>query len=108
MCNADTFDAGKIFFKQYAVKTGLINHFRNPAGLVMDRPAYPRNYGQNPYVGYDGRARPYPFFNGENPPHDIPALARVVRVGRFRMDQIEPILREHHGPKGWSGGPDGE
>ncbi len=54
---------------------------RNPAGLVMDQPAYPRNYGQNPYVGYDGRARPYPFFNGENPPHDIPALARVVRVG---------------------------
>ncbi len=34
--------------------------------------------------------------------------ARVVRVGRFRMEQIEPILREHHGPKGWSGGPDGE
>ncbi len=54
---------------------------RNPGGLVMAEPDFPRRYGQNPYVGYDGRARPYPFFTGEDPPHDIPALARVVRVG---------------------------
>ncbi|MAM61081.1 DUF3179 domain-containing protein [Maritimibacter sp. UBA3975] len=54
---------------------------RNPDGLVMAEPDYPRNYGMNPYAGYDSRERPYPFFTGETPPHDIPALARVVRVG---------------------------
>ncbi|WP_288928648.1 DUF3179 domain-containing protein [uncultured Maritimibacter sp.] len=54
---------------------------RNPDGLVMAEPEHRRPYGQNPYAGYDDRARPYPFFTGEMPPHDIPALARVVRVG---------------------------
>jgi hypothetical protein len=54
---------------------------RNPDGLVMNQPRWPRNYGQNPYVGYDRRPRPYGFFNGENPPHGIAPLARVVRVG---------------------------
>lgn len=54
---------------------------RNPEGLVMAEPSHSRPYGQNPYVGYDDRARPYPFFSGEMPPHDIPPLSRVVRVG---------------------------
>ncbi len=54
---------------------------RNPEALVMDQPNVRRPYGRNPYVGYDSRNRPYPFFSGENPPHGIPALARVVRVG---------------------------
>lgn len=54
---------------------------RNPEGLVMAEPDHSRRYGQNPYVGYDDRARPYPFFTGDPPPHGIPALARVVRVG---------------------------
>lgn len=54
---------------------------RNPDGMVMDEPAARRSYGRNPYVGYDSRDRPYPFFSGEMPPHNIPALARVVRVG---------------------------
>ena len=62
---------------------------RNPNGLVMDEPKANRSYGRNPYVGYDGRKRPYPFFNGELPPHDIPALARVVRVG----DKAWPVSR---------------
>ena len=54
---------------------------RNPDALVMDQPAgFRRNYGQNPYAGYDSSRRPF-LFNGELPPHDIPALARVVRVG---------------------------
>jgi hypothetical protein len=53
---------------------------RNPQGLVMDAPDYPRSYGRNPYVGYDSSARPF-LYAGELPPHDIPALARVVRVG---------------------------
>ncbi len=53
---------------------------RNPDGLVMDEPDYNRSYGRNPYVKYDASARPF-LFNGELPPHDIPALMRVVRVG---------------------------
>lgn len=86
---------------QQAVGEGIVGHYngvkltqipawmesweefttRNPEGAVMMQPPWPRNYGQNPYVGYDSRSRPYPFFNGEEPPHDIPALARVLRVG---------------------------
>ncbi len=52
----------------------------NPDGLVMDQPNWRRRYGSNPYVGYDSSRRPF-LFNGEMPPFDIPALARVVRVG---------------------------
>ena len=52
---------------------------RNPDGLVMDEPAWPRQYGRNPYVGYDSSTRPF-LYSGELPPHDIPALMRVVRV----------------------------
>jgi len=53
---------------------------RNPQGLVMDEPAFGRPYGANPYAQYDSASRPF-LFNGEMPPHGIPALARVVRVG---------------------------
>lgn len=53
---------------------------RNPGGQVMDEPNWPRAYGRNPYVGYDGSARPF-LYNGELPPHGIPPLMRVVRVG---------------------------
>ena len=53
---------------------------RNPDGLVMDEPGYSRRYGTNPYSGYDSRSAPYPFFTGEEPPHGVPSLARVVRV----------------------------
>ncbi len=53
---------------------------RNPAGLVMAEPHWPRLYGRNPYVSYDSSFRPF-LYVGELPPHDIPALARVVRVG---------------------------
>jgi hypothetical protein len=53
---------------------------RNPDGLVMAQPAWPRQYGRNPYVGYDSSSRPF-LYSGEMPPHDIPALMRVVRVG---------------------------
>jgi hypothetical protein len=52
---------------------------RNPDGLVMEEPDYPRDYGRNPYVRYDSSSRPF-LFSGEMPPHDVPALARVVRV----------------------------
>ncbi len=61
---------------------------RNPDGLVMDQPNYRRNYGANPYVRYDSSSRPF-LYSGELPPHDIPALARVVRVG----DRAWPLTR---------------
>lgn len=52
----------------------------HPNGVVMDEPDLPRRYGQNPYVNYDSAQRPF-LFNGEMPPHNVPALMRVVRVG---------------------------
>lgn len=61
---------------------------RNPQGLVMDESAFNRTYGANPYVRYDSSQRPF-LFSGEMPPHDIPALARVVRVG----DRAWPLAR---------------
>ena len=61
---------------------------RNPDGLVMDQPDFRRNYGANPYVRYDSSFRPF-LYSGEMPPHDIPALARVVRVG----DRAWPLTR---------------
>ncbi len=61
---------------------------RNPGGLVMVRPGWPRAYGLNPYVGYDGARRPF-LYSGEDPPHGIPPLARVVRVG----DRAWPLAR---------------
>ena len=61
---------------------------RNPDGLVMDTPSFRRDYGANPYVRYDSSHRPF-LYSGEMPPHDIPALARVVRVG----DAAWPLTR---------------
>jgi len=59
-----------------------------PQGQVMIEPAGSRPYGTNPYVGYDTMNRPF-LYNGENPPHDISPLARVVRVG----DRAWPLER---------------
>ena len=61
---------------------------RNPDGLVMAQPNFARNYGANPYVRYDSSHRPF-LYSGEMPPHDIPALVRVVRVG----DRAWPLTR---------------
>ena len=61
---------------------------RNPDGLVMEEPDHARPYGENPYVRYDSSARPF-LYNGEMPPHDIPPLVRVVRVG----DRAWPLPR---------------
>ena len=61
---------------------------RNPQGLVMDQPDYHRHYGANPYVRYDSSDRPF-LYSGELPPHGIPPLARVVRVG----DRAWPLSR---------------
>ncbi len=53
---------------------------RNPQGIVMAQPTALRPYGQNPYAGYDSLNRPF-LYSGENPPHGIEPLARVLRVG---------------------------
>ncbi len=61
---------------------------RHPDGLVMQQPGASRPYGQNPYRGYDSSSKPF-LYSGENPPHDIPPLVRVVRVG----DRAWPVSR---------------
>ena len=61
---------------------------RNPGGLVMAEPRFNRAYGQNPYQGYDTSVQPF-LYSGELPPHDIPALGRVVRVG----ERAWPLVR---------------
>ena len=66
---------------------------RNPDGLVMDQPRWPRTYGRNPYTNYDSSARPF-LYSGEMPPHDIPPLARVVKVG----ERAWPVSRLRETP----------
>ncbi len=100
---------------QQAVGTGIVGQFTgielnslptwmesweqfktaNPDGIVMARPAFNRNYSRNPYFKYDSSTRPFLYF-GENPPHDIPPVARVVRVGDMawpltRLAEVEEI-----------------
>jgi hypothetical protein len=80
---------------------------RNPKGLVMDEPTgYPRPYGRNPYVGYDGADRPF-LYQGEDPPHGIHPLARVVRVGdrAWPLDRLEAAgeIVEHGLRLTWTG-----
>ncbi|MCT4557430.1 MAG: DUF3179 domain-containing protein [Pelagimonas sp.] len=62
---------------------------RNPDGLVMEEPAWNRAYGRNPYRGYDSSHRPF-LYSGEMPPHGVPPLMRVVRVGdrAWPMDRL--------------------
>ena len=80
---------------------------RNPDGLVMDEPPWPRQYGRNPYVGYDSSRRPF-LYNGEMPPHDIPALARVVRVEdkawTFERLRDEEVITEDGITLSWRAG----
>ena len=66
---------------------------RNPDGLVMAEPQANRPYGRNPYTGYDSSLRAF-LYRGEDPPHDIPPLSRVVRVG----DRAWPLERLQDGP----------
>lgn len=61
---------------------------RHPDGLVMDEPDFSRSYGRNPYERYDSSVQPF-LFRGDLPPHGVPALARVVRVG----DRAWPLER---------------
>ena len=67
-----------------------------PDGLVLDEPDAQRPYGRNPYVGYDSATRPF-LYSGEDPPHGISPLARVVRVGDPRMaDGEAPVGGPDH------------
>ena len=53
---------------------------RAPEGQVLvPSPRYKRNYGQNPYVGYDSRSNPW-MYKGDLPP-DVPPMMRVVSLG---------------------------
>ena len=61
---------------------------RNPDGLVMAQPLTNRDCGRNPYTGYVSLQRPF-LYSGEEPPHNIPSLARVVRLGA----QAWPVTR---------------
>ena len=62
---------------------------RASGGRVMAEPTgYRRDYGRNPYVGYDTLAKPW-LYAGDPPPHDIPMMARVVVVG----DRAWPMER---------------
>lgn len=59
----------------------------HPDGLVLDEPDWRRAYGTNPYRNYD-TSRPF-LYTGEDPPHGIPPLERVVRV----EDRAWPLTR---------------
>jgi hypothetical protein len=61
---------------------------RNPKGLVMAEPKTNREYGRNPYAGYDSLSRPF-LYNGDLPPHGIEPLARVVVV----KERAWPLIR---------------
>ncbi|WP_373050676.1 DUF3179 domain-containing protein [Thalassovita aquimarina] len=85
---------------QQALGVGIVGHFNgarltqlpvwmeswasfrasHPGGMVMVEPDHARPYGTNPYRGYDSSRRPF-LYNGENPPHGVPPLMRVIRVG---------------------------
>ncbi|WP_284164172.1 DUF3179 domain-containing protein [Frigidibacter sp. SD6-1] len=79
----------------------------HPDGLVMDEPDWPRAYGSNPYVGYDSAARPF-LYTGDDPPHGIAPLARVVRVGNraWPMERVVAAgtLTEAGVTLSWTGG----
>ena len=47
--------------------------------ILVPRSKKRRQYGLNPYVGYDSRTAPYPLFQGELPT-DINPMARVIVV----------------------------
>ncbi len=79
-------------------------HFREraPDGLVLvpNRPGM-RRYGRNPYVGYDGSARP--FLYGGDMPETVAPLARVVSLEDRAQAWSIDLLRD----KGQIALPDG-
>ena len=61
---------------------------RNPDGLVMTQPTTYRDYGRNPYTRCNSQQRTI-LYSGEEPPHNVSSLARVVRV----ENQVWPVTR---------------
>ena len=80
---------------------------RNPEGRVMQEPSWNRSYGRNPYRNYDSSKRPF-LYSGDPPPHGVPALMRVVRVGdrAWPMDRLseEGQVREAGLTIAWQAG----
>ena len=53
----------------------------HPAGQVLSRETgFRRNYGQNPYVGYDDVNNPPFLYDGPLTPDQLPATARVLSI----------------------------
>lgn len=75
---------------------------RAPGGLVqVPRHGGLRNYGANPYVGYD--SLPQPFLYGGEMPKDVPPLSRVVSTpDRDRGWSLDLLKRKGKilGPRG--------
>lgn len=54
-----------------------------PEGTVLTRETgYDRNYGRNPYLGYDDITRSPFLYEGPLTPDGLPAMARVFTVDR--------------------------
>ena len=49
------------------------------AKVLVPNSQFRRAYGANPYVGYDSRDRPYPFFRGDMP-SEVAPLSRVINI----------------------------
>jgi len=66
----------------------------NPEGdvLVPNDPSM-RRYGTNPYLGYDSRQAPYPFYKGDLP-DNISPMARVIVVQR-EEDKVVAVALSH-------------
>jgi hypothetical protein len=67
----------------------FVKQWPNGQVLVPNNPRL-RNYGRNPYAGYDERSAPYPLFQGDLP-KGLPAMARVV-VARRPQGQVAVSL----------------
>lgn len=65
---------------------------REPEGAVMAPPPLARDWGRNPYAGYDRAERPF-LYTGEDPPHGVPPMARVLAVGE-RAWPLDRLRRE--------------
>lgn len=78
---------------------GSLGEFRerNPNGEVMVELARcNRQYGANPYAGYDSSRRPF-LYDSSDPPHGIAPLSRVIHVGNRawplqRLQETEEII----------------
>lgn len=69
----------------------------HPGGRVLSRDTgFRRDYGENPYVGYDDVNRPPFLYVGPQTPEKLPPMARVVTVDRNGEAVAYPytVLRE--------------